>query len=149
MVRKLQPPADAFRSLPDEKKKALEDHVRSGEQSRIILIRSTAATVDKEVSYMGNVMKRDVYKVNVDAVSSKYIGETEKNLRKVFDQAEGKQWVLFLDDADDLFSDRQDAESIANTIQIMVDKKDVTVIIRCRANCLEKFRKIRFTEIRE
>jgi SpoVK/Ycf46/Vps4 family AAA+-type ATPase len=45
-------------------------------------------------------------------VVSKYIGETEKNLAKVFDQAEHRDWILFFDEADALFgkrSDNQDA----------------------------------------
>jgi SpoVK/Ycf46/Vps4 family AAA+-type ATPase len=37
---------------------------------------------------------------------SKYIGETEKNLEKIFQQAENKNWILFFDEADALFSKR-------------------------------------------
>jgi SpoVK/Ycf46/Vps4 family AAA+-type ATPase len=39
-------------------------------------------------------------------VISKYIGETEKNLSKIFDQAENKNWILFFDEADALFGKR-------------------------------------------
>ena len=39
-------------------------------------------------------------------VVSKYIGETEKNLEKVFKQAEHKDWILFFDEADALFGKR-------------------------------------------
>ena len=39
-------------------------------------------------------------------VVSKYIGETEKNLSKVFDMAENKNWILFFDEADALFGKR-------------------------------------------
>jgi SpoVK/Ycf46/Vps4 family AAA+-type ATPase len=37
---------------------------------------------------------------------SKYIGETEKNLSRVFDRAENKEWILFFDEADALFGNR-------------------------------------------
>jgi len=48
----------------------------------------------------------DVYKIDLSMIVSKYIGETEKNLAKVFDMAEHKQWILFFDEADALFGKR-------------------------------------------
>ena len=48
----------------------------------------------------------DVYKIDLSMVVSKYIGETEKNLAKVFDLAEHKGWILFFDEADALFGRR-------------------------------------------
>jgi len=44
-------------------------------------------------------------------VVSKYIGETEKNLGKLFDEAEHKQWILFFDEADALFGKRTQTKS--------------------------------------
>jgi SpoVK/Ycf46/Vps4 family AAA+-type ATPase len=57
---------------------------------------------------MGKLMQRDVYRVDISRVSSKYIGETEKNLSRLFSMAEGKGWVLFFDEADALFGSRVD-----------------------------------------
>jgi ATPase family associated with various cellular activities (AAA) len=48
----------------------------------------------------------DVYKVDLSMIVSKYIGETEKNLARVFDMAEHKGWILFFDEADALFGKR-------------------------------------------
>ncbi|MDB5033878.1 MAG: ATPase [Chlorobi bacterium] len=48
----------------------------------------------------------DVYKIDLSMVVSKYIGETEKNLAKVFDMAEHRRWILFFDEADALFGRR-------------------------------------------
>ena len=48
----------------------------------------------------------DVYKVDLSLIVSKYIGETEKNLARVFDLAEHKRWILFFDEADALFGKR-------------------------------------------
>jgi hypothetical protein len=53
----------------------------------------------------------DVYKVDLSMVVSKYIGETEKNLGRVFDQAEHRRWILFFDEADALFGRRTPVES--------------------------------------
>ncbi|WP_028317249.1 ATP-binding protein [Desulfobulbus elongatus] len=48
----------------------------------------------------------DVYKIDLSMIVSKYIGETEKNLARIFDLAEHKQWILFFDEADALFGKR-------------------------------------------
>ena len=48
----------------------------------------------------------DVYRVDLSQVVSKYIGETEKNLGSIFDIAENKNWILFFDEAESLFSKR-------------------------------------------
>jgi hypothetical protein len=48
----------------------------------------------------------DVYKIDLSMVVSKYIGETEKNLARIFDRAESKRWILFFDEADALFGKR-------------------------------------------
>lgn len=57
-------------------------------------------------SLLGKVSEREVYYIDLSMVISKYIGETEKNLEKVFEQAEHKDWILFFDEADALFGKR-------------------------------------------
>ena len=57
-------------------------------------------------SLLGKSCNMDVYSVDLSLVVSKYIGETEKNLSKVFDMAENKNWILFFDEADSLFGKR-------------------------------------------
>lgn len=57
-------------------------------------------------SLLGKSCQMDVYRVDLSMVVSKYIGETEKNLSKVFDMAENKNWILFFDEADALFGKR-------------------------------------------
>lgn len=59
---------------------------------------------------LGKTTGRDVYKVDLSLVVSKYIGETEKNLAKVFDQAQSKGWILFFDEADALFGKRSETK---------------------------------------
>ncbi len=57
-------------------------------------------------SLMGKKTGKDVYRIDLSTVVSKFIGETEKNLAKVFDKAENKDWILFFDEADALFGKR-------------------------------------------
>ena len=57
-------------------------------------------------SLLGKKNGMDVYRVDLSMIVSKYIGETEKNLAKVFDQAENHDWILFFDEADALFGKR-------------------------------------------
>jgi hypothetical protein len=51
-----------------------------------------------------------LYRVDLSAVVSKYIGETEKNLRRVFDAAEDGGAILFFDEADALFGKRSEVK---------------------------------------
>ncbi len=53
-------------------------------------------------------LQLDVYKIDLSTVVSKYIGETEKNLEKIFDAASAGNMVLFFDEADALFGKRSD-----------------------------------------
>lgn len=62
-------------------------------------------------SLLGKVTGHDVYRVDISLMVSKYIGETEKNLSKVFAMAENKKWILFFDEADALFGKRNQANS--------------------------------------
>lgn len=55
---------------------------------------------------LGKYTGRDVFKIDLSTVVSKYIGETEKNLASLFDKAENKKWILFFDEADALFGKR-------------------------------------------
>ncbi|WP_217868593.1 ATP-binding protein [Arenibacter amylolyticus] len=57
-------------------------------------------------SLLGKKLGLDVYRIDLSQTVSKYIGETEKNLAKVFDKAESKDWILFFDEADALFGSR-------------------------------------------
>ncbi len=68
----------------------------------------TGKTMAAEV--IGSALKLDVYRVDLSSVISKYIGETEKNMRRVFDAAEGGGAILLFDEADALFGKRSEVK---------------------------------------
>ena len=55
---------------------------------------------------MGNECGKNVYRIDLSQIVSKYIGETEKNLSSLFQLSENKNWILFFDEADALFGKR-------------------------------------------
>lgn len=59
---------------------------------------------------LGKEVGKDVYKIDLSMVVSKYIGETEKNLELLFARAEDKGWILFFDEADALFGKRSEVK---------------------------------------
>ena len=62
-------------------------------------------------SLLGKTVNRPVYRVDLSMVVSKYIGETIKNLEKVFFRAERNNWILFFDEADAIFGNRTSTSS--------------------------------------
>jgi hypothetical protein len=66
----------------------------------------TGKTMAAEV--LANELDLDLYRVDLSQVVNKYIGETEKNLRQVFDTAEQNGAILLFDEADALFGKRSD-----------------------------------------
>ena len=55
---------------------------------------------------LGKFTNKEVFKIDLSMVVSKFIGETEKNLASLFDKAQNKDWILFFDEADSIFGKR-------------------------------------------
>jgi AAA+ superfamily predicted ATPase len=68
----------------------------------------TGKTMAAEV--LANELRLNLYRIDLSAVVSKYIGETEKNLRRLFDAAEDGGAILFFDEADALFGKRTEVK---------------------------------------
>jgi hypothetical protein len=68
----------------------------------------TGKTMAAEV--LANELRLNLYRIDLSAVVSKYIGETEKNLRRLFDAAEDGGAILFFDEADALFGKRSEVK---------------------------------------
>ena len=68
----------------------------------------TGKTMAAEV--IANELQRDLYRIDLSQVVSKYIGETEKNLHQIFEEAESAHALLFFDEADALFGKRSEVK---------------------------------------
>jgi SpoVK/Ycf46/Vps4 family AAA+-type ATPase len=62
------------------------------------------------VEIIANELDLDAYKIDLSTVVSKYIGETEKNLNRLFSEAETSNAILFFDEADALFGKRSEVK---------------------------------------
>jgi SpoVK/Ycf46/Vps4 family AAA+-type ATPase len=87
---------------------AAKANVRTSRKRKALLFSGTNATAAAEA--MAKELRRDLYRVDLSAVVSKYIGETEKNLERLFAEAEAKDAILFVDEADALFGKRADVK---------------------------------------
>ena len=86
---------------------------------------------------LGKATGKEVYRIDLSLVVSKYVGETEKNLSKVFELAEGRSWILFFDEADALFGkrtglkdahDRYANQEVAYLLQRIEDYRGLVVL---------------------
>jgi ATP-dependent 26S proteasome regulatory subunit len=68
----------------------------------------TGKTMAAEV--LAREIQLDLYKIDLSCVVSKYIGETEENLKKIFEEAETSNSILFFDEADALFGKRSEVK---------------------------------------
>lgn len=82
----------------------LKDKVKPG--YRVLFYGPPGTGKTLTASLLGKYTKRDVFRVDLSLVVSKYIGETETNLSNLFDRAQDKDWILFFDEADAIFGKR-------------------------------------------
>lgn len=98
----------------------------------------------------------DLYKIDLSSVVSKYIGETEKNLARIFEEAETSNAILFFDEADALFGKRSDVKDshdryanieVGYLLQRMEEYEGVAILAtNLRKNMDEAFvRRLHFT----
>lgn len=87
-------------------KSALGRKVKQGYKSLFYGPPGTGKTLAATV--LGKEFNKDLYRIDLSQVISKYIGETEKNLERLFQLAENKNWILFFDEADSIWGKRTD-----------------------------------------
>jgi hypothetical protein len=113
----------------------------------------TGKTMAAEV--LANELRLDLYHIDLSQVVSKYIGETEKNLRRVFDAAEGGGAILLFDEADALFGKRTEIKDshdryanieISYLLQRMEAFRGLAILTTNRKDALDDafLRRIRF-----
>lgn len=82
----------------------MRKHIKAGYRALFYGPPGTGKTLT--ATLLGKHTGKDVFRIDLSRVVSKYIGETEKNLSRLFDKAENKNWILFFDEADALFGKR-------------------------------------------
>ncbi len=106
-------------------------------------------------SVLGNELQLDVYRIDLSKVISKYIGETEKNLSKIFSSAENSGVILFFDEADSIFGKRTEIKDshdryanieVSYLLQRIEDYRGIVILAtNFKKNIDEAFlRRIRF-----
>ena len=113
----------------------------------------TGKTMAAEV--LARELDLDLYRIDLSAVVSKYIGETEKNLRRVFDAAEESGAILLFDEADALFGKRSEVKDshdryanieISYLLQRMESYRGLAILTTNMKNAVDTafLRRIRF-----
>lgn len=113
----------------------------------------TGKTMASEV--LANELELDLFKIDLSKVVNKYIGETEKNLRKIFDAAEDGGAILLFDEADALFGKRSDVKDshdrysnieVSYLLQRMEAYRGLAILTTNMKNAIDKafLRRIRF-----
>jgi hypothetical protein len=107
----------------------------------------TGKTMSAEV--IAKALGLDLYKIDLSTVVSKYIGETEKNLGRIFDEAQSSSAVLFFDEADSVFGKRSEVKDahdryanmeVSYLLQRMEQYDGITILAtNLRANMDEAF----------
>ncbi|MGH2648882.1 MAG: ATP-binding protein [Ginsengibacter sp.] len=96
------------RSIKNQFAKTKTGNVKAG--YKVLLSGPPGSHKKRLAAIIGNETGLPVYRIDLSKVVSKYIGETEKNLNKIFSHAENKDWILFFDEADALFGKRTDVK---------------------------------------
>ena len=105
---KLRDIANYVRRAIHQDRKVAHSERRSGTIALFSGPTGTGKTMAAEV--LARELKVDLYRVDLSLVISKYIGETEKNLNRVFAAAEKGNAILFFDEADSLFGKRSEVK---------------------------------------
>ncbi len=116
-------------------------------------VSGTGKTMAAEV--LANELRLDLYRIDLSQVVSKYIGETEKNLRRVFDAAEEGGTILLFDEADALFGKRSEVKDshdryanieVSYLLQRMEAYRGLAILTTNLKNALDSafLRRIRF-----
>ena len=116
----------------------------------------TGKTMAAEV--IANELKLDLYKIDLSLIVSKYIGETEKNLQRAFDEAQASYAILFFDEADALFGKRSQVKDahdryanteIAFLLQKMEEYDGITILTTNLSNNIDEayMRRLQFNVV--
>lgn len=115
----------------------LGDIFRQSEGCAALFVGPSGTGKTMAASVVANELGLDMYRVDLSGVVSKYIGETEKNLERIFSCAAQSEVVLFIDEADALFGKRSEVKDahdryanieVSYLLQKMEEHKGVVVL---------------------
>jgi DNA replication protein DnaC len=91
---------------------AMQKHSKPG--CRILFYGDSGTGKTLAATLLGKLLKRQVFRVDISAVTSKYVGETTKRLESLFNTAESKGWIIFIDEGDALLGQRKSMDTNSN-----------------------------------
>lgn len=146
--------ADSLVSIKETVKTQLYKNISKKQSNALrLLVTNANKTAGSNICrWVAAKKQQDIYRIDLAALVSKYIGETEKNLELLFARAEEKNWILFFDEADALFGKRSNTETetnpgVAAFIKYCSSFKG-TVLISCTGDdCIAAIIKQRFIKI--
>jgi SpoVK/Ycf46/Vps4 family AAA+-type ATPase len=100
-------------SLPPEilgKLQNIASSISTGTAANTLILTGNPSSSAAAAEAIAHNTGRELLRVDLAAITSKYIGETEKNLERVFATADPTQTILFFDEADALFGKRSEVE---------------------------------------
>ena len=161
IVHKMLREANAFHVMLKEISLALRDTKDSNKKRKtpfqwLVLFDGTPDALKVEAArQIAEKLGKELVRIDLSQVVSKYIGETEKNLKRIFDLAEEKEWILFFDEADSLFGKRTDIkdahdkyanQEIAYLLQRMEEFKGLAILASNRKKDMDEafLRRLRY-----
>src|SRR5262245_12124184 len=99
--------------ISEYQKKAIDEisaAVKPGAGETVILLTGAGEATEEAAAALSNNLGRDVFEVDLSLITTKFIGETEKNLKRVFAEAKRRNSILVFDEADALFGKRTDVK---------------------------------------
>lgn len=132
--------------ITKERQQALSDYRNKAKKERtyvLVLPADIKTSRISEAEHIANLEGRKVYKVDMSAIVSKYIGETEKNLSRIFEKARNSNQVLFFDEADSLFGKSDESVSLMNKLQVLAESNNVLTVFWCKEDCFARMKGIK------
>jgi len=80
--------------------------VHQGQGYRLLMSGSSGTGKTMTAALLGAEAGKPVYRIDISNIVDKYVGETSKKLRRIFEVAEAQDWILFFDEGDALFGKR-------------------------------------------
>ena len=133
-----------------KEKDHLEEIIKTAVKSTFVLALFSGPSgtgKTKAAQAIATKLKREVYKIDLSKLISKYIGETEKNLERVFAKAAAHNLILFFDEADALFGkrtkvkdshDRFANQEVSYLLQRIEEYKGLVILSITKKEALDK-----------